>query len=976
MKSFIKNNLLKYLIIKIIYLLKHFIKEKTKIKKAKKEKHTKGKTMDSKSQEIEKNSKLIKEPYKKDAREIIELLHSSENGLSEEEAKKRLEKYGKNTLAREKKISKISLFLNEFKSTLIIILIIAAIISFVIGIYHNTDDWLDGIVILIIVFFNAIFGFIQNYKSEQAIAALRKLTSLKATVIRDGKAKEINSSDVTIGDILLVSEGDKVAADALLIESNDLKVDESSLTGESLPVNKKAMKLNKTVSIGDIKNMIFSSTNVLQGNGKAIVVATGKMTEIGKISQLISDIDNNMTPLQKRLDKFGKRLSYFILLICVVIFFVMMSNNFSIEHIDDSLLVAISLAVAAIPEGLPAVVTISLALGVKALVKKNALVRKLPAVESLGSTSIICTDKTGTLTKNSMTVLKYVVDDKIIDIVKDENKELKNINEKDRKLLFTIGLICNNAKIGKDSKPIGDPTEVALIYPAKRLNIKEENFTRIKEIPFNSERKMMTVVVAEKNNTLKSNKPTYYAFSKGAPDIILSKCNYVLKNNRIIKLTSSEKKKILELNNTLAKQAYRVLGFAYQKLDSKIVNKILNKNKKVKNSTVLNNINDNKIENNLIFVGLEGMIDPLRENVIESFKQCQSAGIDVAMITGDYPLTAQAIAKQIGLKNAVISGQELEKAKEEGKFRETVLSHRIFARVAPEQKLDIVKIFQNEREIVAMTGDGVNDAPALKKADIGIAMGQNGTEVAKEASDMILTDNSFSSIVKAVFEGRRIYDNIKKFITYMLSTNIAEVLIILIAILINKGQSPLTAIQLLWINLLTDGFPALALGVDPARKDIMKEKPRDPKENILNREFITSMLGIGSLITFGVLLLYELYSFGVKISPIFVSAKADTIAFTSLVLFELIILKYVRDKYKQPFFSNKWLTIAIALSVGLQLLVVYVPLFNIIFKTVPLNLEDWGIMLVTIILLYGLLEMYNLIYNSYKKNSHKKGKGY
>ena len=901
-----------------------------------------------KKDNIKNTNNTITNSYLHDSKEIMQTLRTSPSGISDKEAKKRLDTYGENKLANEKKLSILSIFLSEFKSIIIIILIIAALVSFAISIISHTDDWIDGLVIILIVISNAIFGFIQDYNSEKAIEALKKLTSIKVTVIRNSKKKQIKSNLLVPGDIIYVSEGDKIAADALIFESSELKVDESSLTGESIAVTKNTSKLDKEVSLGDRKNILFSGTNVIQGTGKAIVVATGKESEIGKISSMMSKIENKMTPLQKRLDSFGRNLSFLILIICTIIFLISISKNLSIEHIDESILIAISLAVAAIPEGLPAVVTVSLALGVRTLVKKNALIRKLPAVETLGCTSIICTDKTGTLTKNEMTVLAFMIDDKIFEIGKSESllnekrpiiEQYHGANKKDIKRLFEIGAECNNAKLDIN-KAIGDPTESALLYSAKLFGI-VPSLKRIREIPFTSNRKMMSVeIISNKKRLL---------YSKGATDILISKCSHILSKGKIVKLDTKKKKKVIEHNNILAGEAYRILGFAYKEIKKE----------------------EEDPEKGLIFVGLQAMIDPLRQGVIDSVKQCRAAGIDVAMITGDYPLTAQTIGKQLGLKGTVVSGIKLEEAEKKGTLKELILNHRIFARVSPKQKLDIVKIYQSENKIVSMTGDGVNDSPALKKADIGIAMGINGTEVAKEASDMILTDNSFSSITSAVFEGRRIYDNIKKFITYMLSTNVSEVMIIFFAMIINSAQLPLTAVQLLWLNLLTDGFPAIALGVDPARKELMHQKPRDPKENILNKKFIKGMMGIGLLITAGVLFLFEIYLHGSNISTLFNPAKATTISFTSLVIFELVLLKYVREKFNQPFFSNKYLILALAAAFALQFMVLYIPFFNYVFKTTPLGIFDWIIILSSTVFLYGVLEVHGIIRTLLSRKSVK-----
>ncbi len=832
------------------------------------------------------------EYYQLEIKEVFNKLKTSEKGLSEKEAKKRLEQYGYNELKEKKRASLFSMFLKQFKNILVIILLAAILVSIFIG------EFVDASVIFIIVILNAILGVVQEYRTEKSIDALKKLQEAKTIVIRDGKKKEIVAKDIVPGDIIAIEEGSKITADARLIDAIELRVDESSLTGESTPVEKKITKVSKA-AIAEQKDMVFSGTNVLRGRGKAIITNTGMNTEIGRIAELIEEAEEKQTPLQKKLDSFGKKLGIAILIICALIFIIDLwrEGNYSLAAITDTFLVAVSLAVAAIPEGLPAIVTISLALGVKRMVKRNALVRKLPTIETLGSTTTICSDKTGTLTVNKMTVREVFVDDKFIkvtgegyDIKGDFFIDNKKLDVKNIELLLKIGAYCNDAELGDGF--VGDPTEIALLVVAKKADINLIG-KRISEEPFQSEKKYMAVTY-----DINGKKYSYY---KGASEVILNKCKYTLKNGRMIILDDKEKKRLLKINDDMANRALRVLAMAYT--------------------------DDDK----LIFVGFTGMIDPPRKEVKEAIRKCQEAGIRAVMITGDHILTAKAIAKEIGLNGEAITGAEIE-TKNEAELRKIVKKISIFARVNPEHKVKILLALKKEKNIVAMTGDGVNDAPALKNADIGIAMGIIGTDVSREASDMILTDDNFASIVNAVEEGRGIYDNIKKFIAYLLSSNLGEVLIIFFALVLNLPL-PLVAVQLLWLNLVTDGLPAVALGVDPAKKDIMKDKPRKSDENILTKRLSFNIIGMGILIAFATLFLFREHLPNVD--------EARTAAFTGLVIFELVRLYVIRSEYRLGIFSNWMLIVAVLSSIILQLIVVYVPVLNIAFKTVPLGLGEW-----------------------------------
>lgn len=830
--------------------------------------------------------------YNKGLNEIFRILNSNNNGLTRKEAVKRLEKFGFNEIKEAKKISKTKLFLRQFNSFVVWILVAAVFISLLV------NELIDAIVIAAILMTNAGLGFIQEYKAERSIEALKKLTALKAKVIRDNKEIEILTREIVPGDIIVLREGYKIPADSRIIEAFNLATQEAALTGESNPVDKSACNIAKKVDVADRINMLFSSTLVARGKAKAIVTNTGMGTEIGKIAKLMQEIKEEPTPLQSKLQVLGKFLGILTILISVAVFTLGFFRN---ADLSETLLAAIALAVAAIPEGLPAVVTISLALGIQRMIKRNSLIRTLPSVETLGSTTVICSDKTGTLTMNKMAVKKMFVNSKIVEV---NDKFSENIKE--FRFLLEIGALCTDVVVNK--KIEGDPTEVALVLCAQKAGISKEGlakrFPKIDEIPFSSERKMMSTLHRAGKNKV--------AYSKGAPDKLLHLCNKIWINGRVRNLTKKDKDSILKTNDLFAGNALRVLGFAYRYTKNKIV------------------------EDDLIFVGLQGMIDPPREEARRAIEKCKQAGIKVVMITGDHKLTAKAIANELGISGDTLTGSELEETKDLEKIVNRI---GIYARVDPIQKVKIVEALKKKGHIVAMTGDGVNDAPALKKADIGIAMGISGTDVSKEASDMILVDDNFASIVDAVEEGRGIYDNIKKFVNYLISSNLGEVLVLLIAMIIGFRDLdgsviiPVLAIQLLWINLITDGLPALALSIDPVDKNIMDKKPRNPKERILSRNMAMNIFVIGILIAAGALFLFKL-----NINdPI----KARTMAFTSLVVFEIFRIQMVRSKYNIGIFSNKYLVGAVILSILLQLLVLYTPL-NLIFKTVPLSLLDFS----------------------------------
>jgi len=835
------------------------------------------------------------EYQKKEVDEIYREFNSGSNGLSDSEAKARLQKYGLNELKETKRISALKIFLRQFASPVVWILIIALIISVI------ADQGIDAIIIGIILILNAILGFIQEFRAEKAIEALKKIATKKAIVIRGGVQKIIEATELVPGDIIVFSEGEKIPADSRLIEANEIRANESSLTGESVPVAKKLGTCDETV-IGNMFNMAFSGTNIVTGTGKAIVIGTGMSTEIGKIASLLQETETPPTPLQKQLKKLGASVGVGVLVIATAIYFLGISRGGSQIEV---LLSSLALAVAAVPEGLPAVITISLALGIQRMVKRNALVRKLPSAETLGSCTVICSDKTGTLTKGEMTVRKIFVDNKDVNVSGTGYEPIGVFDNKSLTLqkLLECGVLCNNAKLNKNEtwEVLGDPTEGALIVSAMKYGIKDidKEYKRIKENPFKSEKKMMSVVCVKNKQK--------FVFAKGAPEKILEVSNYILFNGKKKKMNDYDRKEILKTYSLFGNSALRVLGFAYKE------------------------INNNHEENDMIFLGLQGMIDPPREEVKVAIEKCNTAGIRTIMITGDYELTAKAIASELGIQGKVVTGKDLDSID----LDKEIENIGVFARVDPKDKLKIVDALQKQGHIVAMTGDGVNDAPALKKADIGISMGITGTDVAKESSQIILLDDNFATIVSAIEEGRNIFQNIREFVEYLFSSNIGEVLVIFIALLLNFPL-PLIAIQILWINLLTDGFPALALGVDTAEPHIMQKKPRKKKAIITGKRWLYIVM-IGIIMMIGTLWLYTRY---LPVSLMY----AQTMAFTTLVLFQLFNVFNLRSKdtsiFRQNPFENRWLVLAVVFSILMQLIVLYTPLATY-FRIVPLQLIDW-----------------------------------
>lgn len=844
--------------------------------------------------------------YRRSVKELFAYFTSSEKGLSTDDAASRLARYGKNELKEEAGEPWWKILAGQFNSAVIWILLGAVVVSIIIG------ETIDAIVITVILLLNTVLGFAQEFKAEKAIEALKKMAGLKAVVIRNGLEEKIDASELVPGDIIVLETGEKLPADARLIEAINLECQEGALTGESMPVSKRMLEFDKDVSVADRKNMVHSSTIITRGHGKAIVCATGMKTQIGKIAHMLQNTEANETPLQKQLAKLGRWLGILTIIICGLVFLTNIIKQ-SGEFLE-LFFAAVALAVAAIPEGLPAVVTISLSLGVRRMIKRNVLVRHLPSVETLGCTTVICSDKTGTLTHNEMTVKKIFVNGKDVEVGGSGYRPEGgfSIDSSELDMILKIGALNNDAKLDREKwSIIGDPTEGCLITSALKAGIDKEEldkkYLRIDEIPFDSQRKMMTTV-----HELNGKK---FAYVKGAADVLINKCDKIWMNGTIIQLNPKLKKQVTDKNNEYAKNAMRVLGFAFKELKK----------------------NDKKetYEKELVFAGLQAMIDPPREEVKSAIAKCKKAGIKVVMITGDLKTTAQAIAKELGIEGNAIDGTELEMMSDE-KLASIVENISIYARVNPEHKVKIVTALKNKGHVVAMTGDGVNDAPALKKADIGVAMGITGTDVAKEASEIILTDDNFNSIVNAVEEGRGIYDNIRKFVNYLLSCNMGEVLIIFIGSLLALPL-PLIAVQLLWINLVTDGLPAIALGVDPVPSDAMERPPRKLKDKIMSRGMSLNIFSMGTLICISTLTMYYV---GLQQSV----ELGRTMAFMTLVLLEIVRLQMIRSSYHIGILSNKWLVGAVLLSLGLQLIVVYTPL-SFFFKTVTLGVAEWMYML-------------------------------
>lgn len=830
-----------------------------------------------------------------------------EFGLNEKQVKDKQNRFGLNKLEEKKKESIVIKFIKQFNDFMIIILIIASIISAVVARLEGSNDYFDSIIIIAIVVFNAIMGLVQEAKAEKSLEALKKMTAPTCRIKRNGKISTIKSEQIVPGDIVLLEAGNYVPADCRLISSSNLKIEESSLTGETVPVLKDAnCMLKEKTALGDMVNMAFSTTIVVNGHGEAIVTDIGMNTKVGKIAKMIITNEAPETPIQKKLGEVGKSLGIACLGICLLIFVIGLLKK--IEPIE-MFMTSVGLAVAAIPEGLPAIVTIMLSIGVTKMAKKNSIIRKLPAVETLGSSSVICSDKTGTLTQNKMQVTK-------IANINGETNDKEYI-----KWLMGMATMCTDVEISRENGKIeltGEPTEKAIVNKAldegQNKNELYNVMRRVKDIPFDSSRKMMTTIHKMPNG--------YRVITKGAPDVLLKRCNKVYDNGNVTTLDYSKTKLIENQNNKMADEALRVLAIAYLDIPS-----------------LPSRIDTETVEKNLIFIGLIGMIDPPREGVKEAVATCKKAGIKTVMITGDHIITAKAIAKDLGIlrgSDLAITGEELDKIPQ-SILQKNIMNYSVFARVTPEHKVRIVKAYQSTGAVVAMTGDGVNDAPALKNADIGIAMGKNGTDVAKNAADMVLTDDNFVTIVEAVKQGRNIFDNIKKAVHFLIATNIGEIVTIFLGLVLGL-KSPLLAIQLLWINLVTDSLPAIALGLEKPEADIMDKKPRDSKKGIfadgLWQRIITegTMLGILTLVAFSV----GNYLYDIEVGR--------TMAFVSLGLLELVHsfnIKSEESIFKVGLFENKYLMGAFILGVILQIVVVVIPSVAEVFKLVPLTQAQW-----------------------------------
>lgn len=917
--------------------------------------------------------------FNKNVDEIQKELNTNvDEGLNIQQLEENRKKYGFNELKAKKKKSLFVKFLEQFKDFMIIVLIIAAIVSGVVG-YMEGEGITDSIIILIVVIVNAIIGVVQEAKAEKSLEALQKLSSHVAKVMRNGKIEVVPSRELVPGDVVVLDTGDYVPADLRIIESVNLKSQESSLTGESVPVDKNAEIIDEQkVGIGDRTNMLFSSSLITYGRGKGIVVETGMNTEVGKIATIINDTVGTATPLQVKLNKLGKTLGIAALAICAVIFVIGIAYG---KEAIDMFMTAVSLAVAAIPEGLAAVSTIVLAIGVQRMVKKNAIIKKLPAVETLGSATVICSDKTGTLTQNKMTVQKIFVNGKISDVTNEVNFS----NELQR--LMDVSVLCNDTKIGENNTLTGDPTETALIDLGFRINFDVKNtlkIERVKEFPFDSDRKLMT--------TVNKMGDKYVAYTKGGIDELLAKCTKYEINGEIKDNLVDYRKIIDKYNIEMAKNALRVLSMGYKELDHEPTDE------EMKN-----------IENDLIFVGMVGMIDPPREEVKHAVEKCKTAGIKTVMITGDHKITAVAIAKSLGIlenEEEAITGAELEEISEE-ELTKDIRKYSVYARVSPEHKVRIVKAWQANGEIVAMTGDGVNDAPALKTADIGCAMGIVGTDVSKEAADVILTDDNFATIVSSVEEGRRIYDNILKAIQFLLSSNVGEIVALFVAILITPWISStfgidihlievLLPIHILWVNLVTDSLPALALAVDPAEDDVMKRKPKKQKSvftrgmtwRVVYQGFMIGILTLSAFLI-GIATPDDQLPTMVKIDDTIYSAEeienleealangaeivdkqevkveiGQTMAFITLAFSELVHVFNIRNNQKSIFkthpFNNRILLGAIAGSVALMLIILFVPALRHIFSIPILPTSKIIELIILILLPIVIVEIFKL----------------
>lgn len=847
------------------------------------------------------------------AEQALKELKSRKGGLSASEARQRLEEYGSNSIRITRRVSAWKIFLDQFRNLLVLLLLAAAIVSFGVSMMNPEEaDFIDAILIFIIVIANAVFGFVQEYKAERTMEELGKMSAPAATVLREGREQDIPADQVVPGDILVLGEGDKVAADARIVESFSLYTDQSMLTGESIPVSKWAKRLKAKTNLAERNNMVFMNSVITRGRGIAIVTGTGLKTEMGSIAKEISEAPEKVTRFQIEIEDVGRKIAYITLFVLIIIAAVEF-----LLHTGDILFIfiaAVALGVAAIPEGLPAVVTLALSIATNRMLKQNGLMRRLSTVQDLGSIDVICTDKTGTLTENVMTVEKIYLDGESFEVsgrgLSKEGKFTPNIGGRLRDLdpLLQCAILCNDSR-EVDGRFKGDPTEIAILIPAYKAGMDVDGtrrkFKRVDEIPFSAERKMMS--------TLNSDGENEFAFVKGAPEAILERCTRMRAGRKERKLTKKDLESFGRHNERMASDALRVLAFAYKR------NPRSHK--------------EEDVEQDLIFLGMMGMMDPPREGVKQAVDDCRNAHIRVIMITGDNKYTALAIGEKLGFGDKALTGEELDNLSEEA-LAEAVEEVDIYARTSPHHKVMLLKALKKNDHIVCMTGDGVNDAAAMKNSDVGIAMGIRGTEVTKQASDIILLDDNFITIRNAIREGRGTFDNIRKFVTYLLGANISEVMVVFFATITALGISPKIAIQLLWINLLTDGLPALAIGVDPPAKDAMTSKPRRKHERMIDSDTFYFLGSIGFAATAAIISLYAFVMGGGD------TVKAYTMLFTSFVVLEMITVYVVRWRYGSDSLSNRWLHIAVLVSILLQLAILYTPLSEL-FMIKPLTLDDW-----------------------------------
>lgn len=911
--------------------------------------------------------------YDNDVEHVLKQLGTSPEGLSQEEAETRLTQYGPNELMETGGINPLRMFLQQFMDPMVMILMIAILISLftsLFGMEHEESGIIDAIVISAIVIFNAVFGFVQEYKSEQALEALKQMAAPKARVKRDGLWTIVDSREIVPGDLLGLESGDLVAADGRVIYAVGFSADEAPLTGESISVRKMVDTIHlRTPVVGDMKNMVFQGTTITAGKGNAIVTSTGMRTQFGKIAELVQESDKSMTPLQLDLEDLGKKLGILIIALCAIVLAAEIIKNVS-DSLVEELLAAIALAVSAIPEGLPAVVTITLAIGVQRMVSRNAIVRRLPSVETLGSTTVICSDKTGTITKNEMTATTLFANGMTISVsgvgynregsFTRASEPFDVLSDPHTKKLLEIGQLCSNSLLQdeptkkSDWTIVGDPTEGALLVLAEKAGLPYKDtmakYSEVSEISFDSARKRMTSINKDTDGQL-------VACTKGAPEVLLPLCTSIYEDGEVLPITKEMHDSIIGISAGFAENALRVLAFAFRPLESEVPD-----------------WEPEKVERDLIFVGIVGMMDPPRAEVNDAIQLCKKAGIRPIMITGDHKLTARAIAVEVGLierDGEVISGVELDQLSPD-EFTQTVMRCNVYARVAPEHKLRIVTTLKANNEVTAMTGDGVNDAPAIKASNVGISMGIRGADVTKEASDVILTDDNFATIVSAIEKGREIYSNIRKFVRFLLSANFDEVFLIFTIIMLGLPL-PITAIQILWLNLATDGFPALALGVDPPEPNVMNRPPRKPGAKMMDRG-MGSFIVVAGFVAFlasvtvfmSTLTIYGGWIPGITgpavdwhtdistatgVSWEYILTHARSAVFVSVVSFELLFVWNCRDEYhpvwRTEIRGSKVLMGAVALSVVLTLLTIYFPPVAVLFQTVPLNAIDWAIVILT-----------------------------